>query len=235
MNQCYNCGIPLSELKKNERTKEHIPARALFEGYPIEYRNNRKTVPACFKCNNEYSTIDDYIRDLIGITNESDSEKKELTAKTVRKMFKNKGDLNKRMSIKENSIYFNFNMSTIDKLHLKNFKGIYTLITKKPLDNSYKLDVYSLGHDEKKLKLGEKFLNEIKQLENWDVSGHENVFKFKMVTVDVESLTLTELVNEDKNAEPEFIMCGMEYNSSVVALVVAMKENMQNYEVTPNS
>lgn len=228
MKRCYNCGIPFSELKKIERTKEHIPAKTLFEGYPIEYLVNRKTVPACLKCNQEYSRIDDQIRDLIGITNESDSQKKELTAKTVKKIFSNKKELSERMSIEKNKIYFNFNMTTVDKLHFKNFKGIYTFITKKPLSDLYTLDVYSLGQDEKKLKLGEKFLEEIEHLENWNISGHENIFKFKMVSIDVESLKILELNDKSVNFEPEVLICGMKYNSSIVALVVGMKESMKN-------
>lgn len=230
MKKCYNCGILLSELKKNERTKEHIPARTLFEGYPKEYLTNRKTVPACLRCNQEYSRIDDEIRDLIGITNESDIEKKELTAKTVRKIFGNKKDLSKRMSVGKENIYFNFNMSTIDKIHLKNFKGIYYIMTKKPLNKIYTLDVYSLGQDEKKLELGEKFIKEIELIENWDVSGHENVFKFKMVSVDINSPQLLELNEKNLNLESEVLICAMKYNSTVVALVVGMKESMRNWE-----
>ncbi|WP_278022329.1 hypothetical protein [Flavobacterium ginsengisoli] len=230
MKKCYNCGVPFSELNKIERTKEHIPARTLFEGYPKEYLINRKTVPACLKCNQEYSRIDDEIRDLIGVTNESDDEKKELTAKTIRKIFGNKKDLNKRMSIGKDSIYFNFNMTTIDKIHFKNFKGIYYTITKQPLNEIYSLDVYSLGQDEKKLELGEKFIKEIELIENWDVSGHENVFKFKMASVDINSLQLLELSEKNLNLESEVLICAMKYNSTVVALVVAMKESMRNWE-----
>lgn len=230
MKKCYNCGVLFSELKKIERTKEHIPAKTLFEGYPEEYLTNRKTVPACLKCNQEYSRIDDQIRDLIGVTNESDSEKKELTAKTVRKIFSNKSEFNERMSIEDNKIYVKFNISNIDKLHFKNFKGVYTSITKKPLSDLYKLDVYSIGQDEKKLKLGEKFIEEIERLEDWDISGHENVFKFKMAILDVESLKISELNFENANSEPEILVCGMKYNSTIVALVVAMKESMKEWK-----
>lgn len=120
-------------------------------------------------------------------------------------------------------------MTTVDKLHFKNFKGIYTFITKKPLSDLYTLDVYSLGQDEKKLKLGEKFLEEIEHLENWNISGHENIFKFKMVSIDIESLKILELNDKSVNFEPEVLICGMKYNSSIVALVVGMKESMRNW------
>jgi hypothetical protein len=224
MKHCYNCGIPFSKLDKVEKTKEHIPAKTLFQGYPKEYLTNRKTVPSCLKCNQEYAQIDDQIRDLIGITNESDIEKKQLTAKTVRKLFGNRKELNERMSLFKNKICFNFNMANIDKLHFKNFKGIYTLITKKPLNDLYLLDVYSLGQDEQKLKLGKKFLQEIELTENWIISGHENIFKFKMVSIDIQSLQILEFDDKILNSEPEFLMCAMKYNSTIVALVVGMKE-----------
>ncbi len=230
MKKCYNCGIPFSELKKIERTKEHIPAKTLFEGYPKEYLINRKTVPACLECNQEYAKFDDQIRDLIGITNESDTERKELTAKTVRKILSNKSEFKDKISIENNKIYFKLNMISIDKLHFKNFKGIYTSITKKPLSDLYKLDVYSIGQEEKKLKLGEKFLKEIEYLDNWDISGHENVFKFKMAIVNVESLTFSSLDFNNSNSEPEILVCGMKYNSTIVALVVGMKDSMKNWQ-----
>ena len=226
MKKCYNCGVPFSELKKVERTKEHIPARALFAGYPLEYRENRETVPACLKCNEEYASIDDEIRDLIGVTNESDAQKKELAARTVRKIFSNKKELDNRISIENDKISFKFNMSVIDKLHFKNFKGIYTAITKKPLSDCYKLDVYSLGQDENKLNLGAKFIKEIEELDNWNISGHKNVFKYKMVAIEDNSTTLLNFENEIIKLEPKYIMCAMQYNLTVVALVVGLKEDI---------
>ena len=50
--RCYNCG---KILKPNEITREHIPARNLFEGYDEQYKVQRITVKACRKCNQEYS------------------------------------------------------------------------------------------------------------------------------------------------------------------------------------
>lgn len=53
---CYNCGI---ELEDKDVTREHIPARNLFEGYDEKYKVNRLTVPACLKCNGQYSPTDE--------------------------------------------------------------------------------------------------------------------------------------------------------------------------------
>ena len=90
MKRCYNCGIAFTELTKDKRTKEHIPAQTFFSGYPIEYKNQRKTVPACYDCNQEYSKIDDYLRDVIGFVNESDPQKAEMTRQAVKKVLANK-------------------------------------------------------------------------------------------------------------------------------------------------
>ena len=49
---CYNCFKPI---KEGEKTREHIPAKTLFEGYDDKYKVNRITVPACYECNQGYS------------------------------------------------------------------------------------------------------------------------------------------------------------------------------------
>lgn len=50
--QCFNCG---NFFTKEEITKEHIPAKALYAGYDNEYKLNRITVPSCYKCNQSFS------------------------------------------------------------------------------------------------------------------------------------------------------------------------------------
>ena len=79
--ECYNCRKKIS---KKESTKEHIPAKALFSGYGIEFKENRITVYACEKCNNDYSKIDQEIRNAIGVTNDDteDESAKEFIKKS---------------------------------------------------------------------------------------------------------------------------------------------------------
>lgn len=70
--RCYNCG---KELTKDAITREHIPARTLFDGYNDEFKYNRITVPACKECNNMYSKYDEEFRNLIGIiTNKKEND-----------------------------------------------------------------------------------------------------------------------------------------------------------------
>ena len=94
----------MSDLEKSNRTKEHIPAKAFFVGYPIDYKNQRKTVPACRTCNEEYAKIDDELRDVIGILNNGEKHKSELTQKSVKKLLSNKKTLDEKMHIENDGI-----------------------------------------------------------------------------------------------------------------------------------
>lgn len=85
MDKCYNCGIDLNEENK---TREHIPAKNLFAGYSDEYKKNLLTVPACRKCNEEFSKTDQQVRDAIGIMNEDDQKKHEATRRSVKSILR---------------------------------------------------------------------------------------------------------------------------------------------------
>lgn len=223
MKKCYNCGKSLNELPKKERTKEHIPAKSFFIGYPEYYKNQRFTVPACERCNGDYSKIDDELRDLVGIINENDSDKIELTKNAVKKIMSNKKTRSEKVMFENNSIFVSFNAINLDSLHKKNFKGIYTKKTGTPLLDKYLIDIYSDGHDEKKLDLGFEFLSALKELGNWDVSGHSDIFKFKLSYFDTDNNQLKEF---DKTiTEPTFLVSAMEYNNSIMAIVVALNND----------
>lgn len=222
MKKCYNCRKPLNELPKKERTREHIPAKAFFMGYPEEYKNQRITVPACEKCNGDYSKIDDELRDVIGIINENDSTKIGLTKNAVKKIMSNRKTRSEKITIEGDSLFISFDANVLDDLHKKNFKGIYTKITNLPLSEKYSIDVYSDGQDEKKLALGYEFLTAIENLGNWNVSGHIDIFKFKLAYYDVENDELKEF--DSSIPEPIFIVAAMEYNNSIMAVVVALNK-----------
>lgn len=224
--KCYNCGIDMSDLKKENRTKEHIPARTFFTGYPNDYKDQRKTVPACRTCNEEFAKIDDQLRDVIGILNNGDPNKSELTKKSVRKILANKKELTDRITINQNSIDVTFDKLILDSLHKKNFKGIYSLIKKNPLNDDFKLDAYSAGNDEKKLSLGEGFRAEMKRMGNWEKSGHEDVFNYKITYFDLETDSLKPF--EETTENYIFLVAALEYNKEITAIVVAAKPETQN-------
>jgi hypothetical protein len=219
--KCYNCGIPMQSLEKKHRTKEHIPARAFFVGYPVEYKYQRETVPACYCCNQEYAKIDDELRDVIGFINNGEPNKSELTKKAVKKVLSNKNERNERLSFEKDGLEISFEVSVLDKLHKKNLKGIFYLITGQPISEEYLLDVYSDGHDKKKLDLGFQFLSEIEQMGQWKKSGHSDIFQYKITYYSFEE---EKLFKFEKNIEnPLFLICAMKYNNSIVSIVVALK------------
>ena len=220
MKKCYNCGKPLNELPKKERTREHIPAKALFVDYPEEYKKQRITVPACLVCNKAYAKIDDDLRDLIGILNDNDTNKIGLTKNSIIKILSNKKLRSEKIRLDNDNIFFSFNPIVLNDLHKKNFKGIYTKLTNKPLSDKYVVDIYADGQDEGKLNLGFEFLTALENLGNWSVSGHSDIFKFKLAYFDINSRTLEEF---NKNIEEHTILvCGMEYNVSIMAVVIAL-------------
>lgn len=83
---CYNCFKPI---KEGEKTREHIPAKTLFEGYDDKYKANRITVPACYECNQGYSPTDRDFRNLIGIIAKR-KENNQITAKAIKSITKDK-------------------------------------------------------------------------------------------------------------------------------------------------
>jgi len=216
----------MSDLTKVNRTKEHIPARTFFVGYPIEYKDQRKTVPACRTCNEEFAKIDDQLRDVIGILNNGDPNKAELTRKSVKKILTNKKELSDRITINQDSIEVTFDKLILDTLHKKNFKGIYSLIKKSPLSDDFKLDVYSAGNDEKKLSLGAEFRSEMERMRDWEKSGHEDVFKYKLCYFDLTTDTLKPF--EETTNDFIFLVAALEYNKEITAMVVAAKPEIQD-------
>lgn len=223
---CYNCGITMSDLKKENRTKEHIPAKTFFIGYPIEYKDQRKTVPACRTCNEEFAKNDDQLRDVVGILNNGDPNKSELTKKSVKKIFTNKKELTDRITINQNSIEVTFDKLILDSLHKKNFKGIYSLVKKSSLSDDFKLDVYSEGNDERKLSLGAEFRSAMERMGGWQKSGHEDVFKYKICYFDLTTDTLEPF--EQSTTDYLFLVAALEYNNEVTTMVVAAKPEIQD-------
>lgn len=67
--KCYNCG---KQLDNSSKTREHIPAKALFRDFKIKLTDNIITVPACRECNKLFSKYtDEEFRNFIGsITDE---------------------------------------------------------------------------------------------------------------------------------------------------------------------
>lgn len=133
--RCYNCG----KFIDNDKTREHIPARTLFEGYDEKYKVNRITVPACFDCNNKYSPTDEEFRNMIGIIAKR-KENNRIADKSVKSISRKETGFNR--------LYFSpfgkvtgveFCQQPIEEFHKKNFKGLFYYQYGYPLSDNYEL------------------------------------------------------------------------------------------------
>lgn len=171
--RCYNCG---KELLEGQGTKEHIPAKALFNGYDSKYKDNRITVPACFDCNNKYSITDEEFRNMIGIS----SNRKEndfVTVQSVKSIMRKSPDLSRlRFDLYGKVTGVEFCENHIIDFHKKNFKGIFYYQYGYPLPDDYDLIVNIDENDHSEftsLVIG--YLNEYFQRK---CSGHKDIFSY---------------------------------------------------------
>ena len=179
MDNCYNCGI---ELNDENQTREHIPAQNTFAGYPEEYKQNRLTVPACHACNNQYSKIDQEIRDAIGIMNENNEEQQELTRKSVKSIMRSKNWLDRVHFADGKVVAVSFDYNVIRELHIKNFKGVFYEKYGYPIPDEYDIEIIAEGdeEDQKLMGIAQHLYHYVSEGNNWSFSGHEDIFQYKM-------------------------------------------------------
>lgn len=215
--RCYNCG----KILDNDKTREHIPARTLFEGYDEKYKVNRITVPACFDCNNKYSPTDEEFRNMIGIIAKR-KENNTITDKSVKSILRKEKGVNR--------LYFNpfgkvigveFCQQPIEEFHKKNFKGLFYYQYGYPLPDNYELAVNIDENDYSEATLG--FISYLKEFFEWKYSGHKDILSYCLQPF---RLNITE---KDKNDLPlsndeNIIVGALKYNQEHVALVFAIRK-----------
>ncbi len=185
---CYNCGNamnrPGTEPLETSQTREHIPAQNLFVGYPDEYKLNRITVPGCQRCNREYSTIDDEMRDAIGVMNERDPLREEITARAVRNMTGRDNFRERVVMTEDQRLAFIFNYAPFLRYNIKNFKGIFYHKCRFPFsETAYGVrSLFANGGDQQDQGHMQRFGNQlytlITQNALWEHSGHPNIFQY---------------------------------------------------------
>ena len=224
---CYNCG---EQLTKETNHVEHIPAKNLFKTYPAEYKKNLLTVPACYDCNiGLYSKIDQEIRDAIGIQNENDDWQNEMTDKAV-------GSSMRKCSWKEwgfsldngKSFEVSFSYNDIEKLHIKNFKGLFYSKYGEPISNEYEIKIIAEGDEEnEKLQRVNKYFREFINYDmDWTVLGHPSVFQYKLKAMIPGE---NDLFYDGANLEEAIgFVCTMEYHGALKPLVIAQKTEFIN-------
>ncbi|MEM0575521.1 hypothetical protein [Flavobacterium polysaccharolyticum] len=225
--RCYNCGIELTDETNHD---EHIPAKNLFATHPPEYKKELLKVPACYECNvGLYSKIDQEIRDAVGILNESDDLKSELTAKAVRSIMRNSNWKDRVFFIDDGkSIDVSFSYNDMESLHIKNFKGLYYAKYGQPISEEFDIKVIAEGDENnKKLQKVDSFMREYLHFETeWSFVGHPKVFRYKMkAQIDGND----GLFYDGENIEDAIgFVCIMDYHEAIHPLVIAQKKNFIN-------
>ena len=215
--RCYNCG---KELLDGQATREHIPAKALFDGRDSKYTKNRITVPACFECNNKYSKTDEEFRNMIGIIS-NHNENDIITEKSVRSILrKPSGTSRLRIDSLGKVFGVKFDGNIFEDSNIKNFKGVFYHQYGSPLPNNYEILVI-IDVDNHR----ESTLCAIEYLKNnfvWKCSGHKDIFSYCIQPLrDIENRYSMEDFMFDEN--DKIIVCGMVYNKEHGALVYARK------------
>ncbi len=228
---CYNCGKEINGII----TREHIPARALFEGFDRQYKNNIITVPACFECNNSYSSTDEEFRNMIGVIAKREANE-QLTKKSVKSVLRKK-DGYKRLVYEsiERIDGVRFDEAHIENFHKKNFKGIFYHQYGKPLPYDFILFVSIDENDCSSATKG--IISYLKGFFEWKFSGHKDIFQYCMQPVreniqqrDKEDKSDLELLDSDT-----LIACAMIYNQEHAALVYGIKRDYWDIIVNEHS
>ena len=171
--RCYNCG---KELQDGQETREHIPAKTLFNGYDSKYKTNRITVPACFNCNNKYSITDEEFRNMIGISSNW-GRNDYITEQSVKSIIRKSPDLSHlRFDLCGRVTGVEFCENHIIDFHKKNFKGIFYNQYGYPLPDDYELFVNIDENDHSEFTSG--IIGYLKEFFELKYSGHEDIFSY---------------------------------------------------------
>lgn len=227
LKRCYNCGIlmnpPGTHPKETSQTKEHIPAKNLYTGYPEEYLANRITVPGCYKCNHEYSLIDDEMRDLIGMMNEEDVLQEAITKKAISNIIQKK-DLPDRLLPNREML---FKYEPFIRYNEKNFKGVFYKLFGYPfpsdkygihtiiVDNGDEIDRSHMD------QYGNILYNEIIKNSTWIHSGHPDIFEYLIKGVDVDPNDKNKINFSENIENSTFIMCICKYHKKFSMITMA--------------
>jgi hypothetical protein len=221
MQLCYNCG---NEFPEENITREHIPAQNLFVGYGNEYKVNRLVVPACFECNNQYSQIDQEIRDAIGVMNNHNDDQIELTRKSIKSIMRQKNWADRLHFSDGKVLSVNFSYDDLKKLHIKNFKGVFYAKYKRPLPKDFEVEIIAEGDEEneKLMGIGKLFYDYVVQNDEFLISGHEDIFMYNIKTMNP---TDSEYVIDNGDVENSLCVIGVfVYHKNLCSIVIASKK-----------
>lgn len=220
-NICYNCGIVLTG---DNATVEHVPAKNLYEGFGDDFKKNRITVPACHKCNNLYSKVDQEIRDALAVKNDSLEKKQDLTGKGVRSIMR-RSNWKDRTHFNHNGqvIAVDFGYDELRKIHIKNFKALFFRKYGFPVPDDFEIDIIADG-DDGKIETAKVIHDYLRIDKEFEYSGHPDIFKFilKDMTPDAAQNKIYESNDFDKLVGVAGLLV---YHDDMGAIVVAGKKD----------
>jgi hypothetical protein len=211
---CYNCSKKLDRISE---TKEHIPAKSLFEGYDESYKVNRITVSACKECNGKYSPTDEEFRNMMGIISEKTEDKK-ITEKSVSSVLRKDKQFERLCFNSFGKVSgVTFSQGTIEEFHIKNFKGLFMYEYGIVLPEKYTVVVNMNENDWSETMKG---ILGFFELFDWKFSGHPDIFQYKLqpLRIGIRNNDKSDLKPTDN--EPFFVGL-LYYKKQHVALVLA--------------
>lgn len=225
---CCYCGERIIKSKKASKEKiyplkgetgDHIPQQCLFEGYDSEFKINRIKVPSCWECNENFAKIENDLRDLIGITNDTNENQIELTKKGVKSIIIQKDWLGRLFFDKNGNVRgVKFDFARLELNHIKNFKGIYYEEFKSIVPQNYKINVINLP-------LNQEVVNSIlfflEYYGVWKKSGHEDIFRYKIALFKNNN---GQIVKTDRVSDSIGVFSLLEYHKSILILVFGVKK-----------
>lgn len=220
-NFCYDCG---KEIENGDQDRDHIPAQCFYVGYGDEYKINRITVPAHKACNHKYSKIDQELRDAIGILTENQTDKAVLTSKSIRSILKRK-DGKERISSENGKMFMEFNYGDLRDLHIKNFKGIFFKEYGFPIPDKFQIEIVTDGDQDffQVEKAGIIYTAIDHELPEWNISGHADIFKYKIAVIGDAGLE-----NFDINSDDQFLVGIIVYHEEIMCMVFAGTQHLIN-------
>lgn len=237
---CYNCGKSVSnESTINESEDvdvvlknhpEHVPAKCFYVDATLDQKRNLITVPACFRCNNKFSSIDDELRNILGITNNSKDKGEKLTNKSVQALLR-KNNWQNQVVINRTGQFaaVKFNRDNVYLIYEKNFRALIYHQLGLLLNSDYKILILydgfqfnidgSYSRDEQKTFEKKVLMLSRMLMDNgsWKSSGDKEIFEFIILPLSYNEQNVI-IPESDATKAVSFIM--MQVYHQIVEVVI---------------
>lgn len=229
MKKCYNCG---REFVKADLTKEHIPPRCFSDVYSDDHKKNRITVPCCHPCNNEFSKIDNELRDMIAVAKDARDGNMDFLEKGMKSIFQGK-QLGKDFGYdpRRKQVGIKFDYELLEAMFLKCHKGIFYHKYNEPLDEKFVSQAsQKLINDKHNSPLDRGFVNiHQSHRDSFIFSGHKEIFAASILA-HKEGPNATFVSTENLN-ECFAVSSYLVYHDIIDCLVLSVKKGTKFYDL----